>query len=184
MLHHAKRPRSARHGAAVVEFAITAPLLFMLVFAAIEFSRANMLLHTSAIAATNGARKGIIAGATAEDCRQAAFDELIPLGINEATVLVMPDVITDTTEMITVGVHVPINAANLYCTPRFFLGDSLIKVVSITREAKSGADAQAKADKNSKEAAKRLAAGEGASMKGSTPKPPKPPKGGDDDDDD
>lgn len=177
-----ERAVDGRRGAAVVEFAITAPILFMLVFAAVEFSRANMLLHSAAIAATEGARTGIVAGVSAQDCRDATFNELGPLGINDARVVVAPDVITDSTEMITVGVCVPLNAANFYLTPRFFLGDSVIKVVSITREAKSGADAQAKAEKNNKEAAEKLAAGEGTSI--GKDKKPKKPKGDDDDDDD
>ncbi|TWT85611.1 TadE-like protein [Posidoniimonas polymericola] len=135
-----------RRGTSVVEFALTAPVLFALVFAAVEFGRANMLLHTTAIAATEGARRGIIAGVTAEECHQAAINELQMLGIKDALIMVHPEVITDQTEMITVGVRVPINTANSYLTPRFFLDDSVIKVVSITREAKSGAEAAALAD--------------------------------------
>lgn len=137
----------SRHGATVVEFALTAPVLVVIVFAAIEFSRANMLLHTAAIAATEGARRGITAGVTAEDCHQAAIDELTTLGINDALTMVHPEVITDETEMITVGVRVPINAANSYLVPQFFQEDSFVKVVSITREAKSGAEAAALAEK-------------------------------------
>lgn len=155
------RRTSNRCGAAVVEFAITAPILFLLVFAAIEFSRANMLVHTANIAATSGARAGIISGATAEDCQQAVYDELQPLGVNEAYVTVKPEVITPSTDMITIGVLVPINTKNCYLTPRFFLGDSVVKVVSITREAHSAEDVVGTADAANQEVAVGLVNGDG-----------------------
>lgn len=129
-----------RSGATTVEFALTAPLLFLLFFAGIEFSRANMLLHTAAIAATEGARRGIISGATADECQQAAVNELGTIGVRNAKVIVSPSTINDDTEMISVGVMIPMDLSNGYVTPRFFLGKKVIKVVSITREAKSNED--------------------------------------------
>lgn len=148
----------------MVEFAITAPILFMLVFASIEFSRANMLLHTAAISATEGARRGIISGATKKDIQEAAMAELEPLGIKNARVIVKPGNISKDTEMITVGVCVPLSAKNFYMTPKWFLGKDVIKVVSVTREAKSGKDSKSKADKATKSVADELAGGLGDTL--------------------
>lgn len=130
-------PRVKRHGATVVEFALTAPLLFLFCFAGLEFSRANMLRHTAAIAASAGVRQGIVAGATAQDCYDAAQAELTAVGIREAAIQVLPSVITEETEMIAVGVSIPVTVTNAYVVPRFFIGGSMIRSAAITREAKS-----------------------------------------------
>lgn len=129
--------RGKTRGVTAVEFAMTAPLLFMFCLAGIEFSRANMLRHTAAIAASSGARQGIVAGATAKDCYDAAQAELTAVGIKEAAIQVLPSVITDQTEMIAVGVSIPVTVSNAYVVPRFFVGGSMIRSAAITREAKS-----------------------------------------------
>lgn len=127
-----------------VEFALTAPILFTLVFGAIEFSRANMLLHTASIAATEGARKGIVGGASATKVEDAVRKELAMVGITDASVAIAPSTIAKSTQVITVGVAVPVNATNGYLTPRFFLGKTLIEVTSMTREAKASDQQAAK----------------------------------------
>ena len=153
--------RSQRRGAVVVEFALTAPLLFLLVFAGIEFSRANMLIHTATIAATEAARRGIVAGATADECYQAAQAELVAVGVNDASVLVQPAQITDDTQLVTVGVRVPLGASNGYVTPQFFLGRDVVRVVSITREAQDSVGSAARAEQLNNQAASDLTAGGG-----------------------
>ena len=70
-----KKPHE-RRGTTTVEFALTAPIVFFLLMGAIELSRANMLRHTTVVAATEGARNGIIPGATSAECHQAAVNEL------------------------------------------------------------------------------------------------------------
>lgn len=159
-----RRRPNARRGAVIVETALTVPILIMLVFASIEFSRANMLLHTAAISATEGARRGIVSGAKAKDVKEAALAELETLGIKKAKIIVRPGNIQKSTEMITVGVCVPLTTSNLFMTPRFFLGKEMIKVVSMTREAKSGKDAKEKAAAENAAVAAELAAGLGDAL--------------------
>lgn len=132
---HAVR-KHARQGAVVVEFAITVPLLFAIVMGAIEFSRANMLTHTTAIAATEAARKAIIPGAVAADSKNAAMRELGIAGITEATVELDPPVITDDVDQVTVNLTVPIGGRNGYTLARIFLGRELFKSVTLQREGK------------------------------------------------
>lgn len=55
--------RRSEHGAAMVEFAIVAPLLFMLVFGIIDFGRALFVFNNL----TNAAREGARLGATRID---------------------------------------------------------------------------------------------------------------------
>jgi hypothetical protein len=139
MLRKSRSKQSAR-GAVTVEFALTAPFLFMIVLGSIEISRANMLLHSTTVAATEAVRRGIIPGATAAEVEATARQELSYVGIAHADVLVSPAVISDDTTVVSVGISVPINATNGYLIPRFFLGKSLEKVVSLPREAKRDAD--------------------------------------------
>jgi Flp pilus assembly protein TadG len=56
-----------RTGAAAVEFAIVAPVFFILVIAAFEFGRINVIRHTADNAAYEGARIAMVPGATAAE---------------------------------------------------------------------------------------------------------------------
>jgi len=132
-------------GMVSVEFALTAPILFLLIFGAIEFTRANMLMHTTSLAATEGARRAIVAGATSSDVDQAVRAELSNIGITNADVFIDPAVITADTEVVAVGVGVPVDSSNGYLIPRFFLGKKLVKATSMTREAKPSDKNSAKA---------------------------------------
>jgi Flp pilus assembly protein TadG len=128
---------AARRGAAAVEFALTAPILFILVLGAVEFSRANMLVHTASIAATEAARRSIVAGATASDVRLKALDELDNVGIVDATVDVAPATIVDDTSQVTVNLTVPVTMRNGYGLSRVFLGKQVFKSVTLQREGKT-----------------------------------------------
>ncbi|MCA9238165.1 MAG: pilus assembly protein [Planctomycetales bacterium] len=137
------RPRvpcsSQRRGATAVEMALTAPILFMLVLGAIEFSRANMLVHTASIAATEAARKSIIPGATAAEIRSEGMSQLALIGVSDATLTVTPAEILPSTEQVTVQLDVPVNMRNGYLLPRVFLGRSVRKSVTLQREGKQTA---------------------------------------------
>lgn len=123
-----------RRGATTVEFAMTAPLLFLLLLGAFEFSRVYVLYHTCEIAAAEGARRGIVPGATAADCQTAAADELGLVGVKDYTVTVSPSTILTDTETISVTTNVPITLANGYMLPRFFVGKTLSKTITLPRE--------------------------------------------------
>jgi hypothetical protein len=125
-----------RRGAAAVEFALTAPILFALVLGAIEFSRANMLVHTASIAATEAARRSIIPGATAEEVRLKALDELATIGVVDATVNVDPPEIFDDTTQVQVDLTIPVTLRNGYGVSRVFLGKQVFKSVTLQREGK------------------------------------------------
>lgn len=133
-----------RLGAVSVEFALVAPILLMLFWGSIEFSRANMLMHSIAIAATEAAREGIIDGATTAQVEARARTELSYLGVAEADVMVEPAVLDEDSDYVVVAISVPMTAANGYMAQKFFLGKSLQKTVGMTREAKSSKEAKDK----------------------------------------
>lgn len=132
-----RRPTTARRGTTTVEFAMTAPILFAFVFASFELSRANMLVHTASIAATEGARRSIIAGATASECEAVTRAELNALGIRSADIFVNPPTIDENTSQVSIRVDVPLDGNDAYLLPRFVLGKTVSKTVTLQREGKS-----------------------------------------------
>ena len=128
-----KSPIRNRWGAATVEFALCAPVFFFLVFGGIELSRVNMLIHTVESALLQGARRGIIPGATADQCRQAAQDVLDIGRIRSSTITVSPTIITDTTPSVSITVSVPLEA-NSYQASSLFLGKTILRTATLNRE--------------------------------------------------
>jgi Flp pilus assembly protein TadG len=116
---------------------MTAPILFGLVLGAIEFSRANMLVHTASIAATEAARRSIVPGATTNDVRLRALDELAAVGIVDASVSVNPAEILASTDQVTVDLTVPVTMRNGFGLARIFLGRQVGKSVTLQREGSS-----------------------------------------------
>ena len=101
-------PARKRRGASVIEFAVVAPIFFLLVFGMIEFGRMVMVHQLLIGASREGARQAVVDGATAETVEQAVRDYLTATSINgqEATVTVSPDPATAVT-----GVEVKVETA-------------------------------------------------------------------------
>jgi Flp pilus assembly protein TadG len=108
-----------RSGAVLVEFALCAPILFFFFFTAFEFSRVNMIRQSIENAAYEGSRRGIVPGATADDCKNSARVVLNSISARVATVTVTPSVIAPDTEQVTVRIDVPVNE-NSWVAPFFF----------------------------------------------------------------
>ena len=123
-----------RAGATTVEFAVVLPVLILFTLGAIEFSRANMLRNSIENAAFEGARRGIVPGASAATARAAAQDLINILRINDSTIVVTPSIIDQNTEEVTVTVTAPMSRANHYITPQFFLGETLTASVTLSCE--------------------------------------------------
>ena len=122
-----------RRGTAAVEFAMTAPVLFLLLFGAIEFSRANMLRHTIAEAAYEGARRGIVPGANADQVRSVAAGILSSASSLGYTIDVVPATITPDTPQITVSIAIPLSQ-NSWTPSMFFGGSTLSNSFTLDRE--------------------------------------------------
>jgi Flp pilus assembly protein TadG len=118
----------------LVEFAITAPILFLFVFASFEFSRVIMLRNTIENAACEGARRGIIPGATALACEQSAQALLDIVGVNNSTVNASPDPIAPNSDEVTVDVTVPLDTSNGYLMPKYFLGQEIKATITLPRQ--------------------------------------------------
>lgn len=98
-----------RRGAVAVEMALTLPILLLLLFAVIEIGRANMVRHAAESAAYEGARAGILPGATAEEARDAARRILDTVGVTNFQMTVTPDPISGNAEQVEVSIRVPLD---------------------------------------------------------------------------
>lgn len=125
--------RCLRKGVTAVEFALTFPLLLLIVFGSLEFSRANMIRNMCENAALEGARAGMIPGATAQDCTDAANSLLDIIGIQNATVTIDPSTIVPATEVVEVTVTIPL-ADNSLPMSKFVLGTTMTQTAQLPRE--------------------------------------------------
>ena len=91
-----------------------------------------MIINTAENAAYEGARRGILPGATADDCEAAAEAVLDMVGINGYDVTASP--IQPLSENVTVTVDIPITAENNYVTPQFYLGRTVTASITLPRE--------------------------------------------------
>lgn len=92
-----------------------------------------MLIHTVESASLQGARRGIISGATAAQCKQASQNVLQVARVKEFSITISPSKITELTDKITVKVTVPMDN-NLYFAPSFFGGKTIERTMVINRE--------------------------------------------------
>jgi Flp pilus assembly protein TadG len=123
-MKRSSRRRSDRRGATAVEFALVAPVFFLVLFAMFEFSRLNVLRHTADNAAYEGARVAMVPGATASEAVAEANRLLSIVGARGATVRVTPAVLTTATDRVTVSITIPLDQ-NGWVVPRFTRASAL-----------------------------------------------------------
>ena len=133
MANRTQRTASRRTGAAMVEFAIVAPLLFLFFFGAFEFCRVAMIRHTADNAVYEGARTGFIPGATADEARQEAERIMSSLGLSNFDVRVTPSQLDNDTEDVTVSVEVPLDG-NSFVPNQFVGGKTIERELTMRRE--------------------------------------------------
>ena len=80
-----------------------------------------------------GARAGMLPGAEAQDCIDAAQNLLDKIGIQNSTITVDPTTITPTTETVSVTVSIPLDD-NCMPMSKYVLGKTLLQTVSLPRE--------------------------------------------------
>ncbi|MEM1063831.1 MAG: TadE family protein [Planctomycetota bacterium] len=130
---HRRRLPDRRRGAAATEFAIVAPVFFLVVFSLFEFTWLNIVRHTADNAAYEAARVAIVPGATAGDAVAEAERILRTVGVRSATVTVDPSTITTATDRVTVTVDAPFDA-NAIITPIWAGGATLTSNATLLAE--------------------------------------------------
>lgn len=112
-----KRLGKKRRGAVTVELAVTAPLMFAMLFGIIEFGWLFTVQHTMVNAAREGARLGSLQGVTVEEIEDRVKEFLAPMKLeNKVTV----DVDEATTEDPVVTVTLTVPQADVSLVGNFF----------------------------------------------------------------
>ena len=129
-----KRRRSLnRTGATMVEFALGAPIFFLLLLASFEFARLNVIRHTADNAAYEAARIAMVPGATAAEAVAEANRILNIVGTRGGRVTVNPATLGPNTNQITVTVDVPMDQ-NGWITPKFTATQTMRAVSTLKAE--------------------------------------------------
>lgn len=123
----------SRDGATAVEFALTAPLVLFIAFACLEFARVNMIRNSAENAAYEGARAGIVPGATADGASATARAVVDHVFTNGETITVEPAEITPNTESVTVTIEIPLDE-NSWVLPVFFPGKTITARRTLRRD--------------------------------------------------
>lgn len=129
-------PQQHRSGAVLVELALTLPILFLLMAALIELSRVMLIKNTADTAAYEGARAGIVVGASPQTCEDAAASLLQATRMKSWCIDVEPEVFDENTPKVTVSVTLPV-AANSWISPFFFKQMDVTSTVTLVCERPS-----------------------------------------------
>ena len=116
------RGPSRRRGAAVVEFAVVAPLLFLVLFTTIEGGRMIVVNQILANASREGARRAVLEQASAAEAQAVTAEYLTDASISGATVTVSPsslDMLAHS-DPVTVTVSVPFASVSWLPAPMYF----------------------------------------------------------------
>lgn len=129
----AKQINQRRKGVTAVEFALTLPILFLLVFGSYELSRANMMRHTIEAACYEGCRVGILPGANAAQCEAGCREILLTAGISDADVQITPADLSNPSELVNITITVDF-ADNTTIAPFFMSDGNFVRTCELTRE--------------------------------------------------
>jgi Flp pilus assembly protein TadG len=123
-----------RNGAAAVEFALIAPLFFLLIFGMIEYGRMVMVQQILTNAAREGARVGVLDGSTQTKVSTAVNTYLTAAGIKNATTTVSPDPPSSAaaTSPVSVTVSVPFTEVSWLPSP-LYLGSKTLSFSAVMR---------------------------------------------------
>src|SRR3954471_8118441 len=115
-----------RRGVAATEFAIVAPVFFLMVIGFIEFGRAMMVQQVLINASRVGARQASTTGATTAQVQAAVQAYTNGVAINGVTVTVTPDPAAAVAgTAITVKTSVPFSSVSWLHAPWFLNGKTL-----------------------------------------------------------
>jgi Flp pilus assembly protein TadG len=123
-----------RRGVAATEFAIVAPVFFLMVIGFIEFGRALMVQQVLINASRVGARQASTTGATAAQVQAAVQAYTSGVAINGVTVTVTPDPAAAVAgTAITVNTSVPFSNVS-WMRSAWFLGGKTLRASSQMRK--------------------------------------------------
>lgn len=134
---HGRRHRSLRSGAAAVEFALVAPLLFMLTLGMMEVSRMVMVKQLLTNASREGARLAVLPGTTSAEVLELVSNELTAYSVNGVRVQVQPASLASAVAGTPVTVSLDVEAASVSWipTPLFSFNQTLNASTTMRKES-------------------------------------------------
>ena len=129
-----RRNRASRLGVAATEFAIVAPVFFLMVVGFLEFGRALMVQQVLINASRVGARQAITTGATTSEVQSAVEDYTAGVTVAGVDVSVSPNPASAAPgTAITVNTSVDFSDVSWMASP-WFLGDKTLTASSQMRK--------------------------------------------------
>jgi Flp pilus assembly protein TadG len=126
--------RKNRRGAAVVEFAIVAPVFFLLVFGMIEYGRMVMVQQVLTNASREGARYAVIQSTNDTTAVQTKVrDYLTSARLNAAASTVTVDWPASGSDATTVTVSIPFGQVSWLPSPMFLSSTTPLEATSVMR---------------------------------------------------
>lgn len=119
-----------------MEFALVAPVLVLLVMGTVEYGRMVMVQQVLTNATREGARRGVLDGATTVEVKSVVENFLTTSRISGAIVSVNPDPPSSASfgEPVTVSVQVPFSEVSWLPTPMFLTNTNLSASTVMRRE--------------------------------------------------
>jgi Flp pilus assembly protein TadG len=134
ILRRRSRDSQSRRGVATVEFAIVAPLFFLLVLGSIELGRALMVQQVLTNASRVGARDAVTLSGTSSSAVAAATSFANGASVGGVQVAVSPNPSTASAgDMVSVTVTVPYNNVTWVPAP-WFMGGKVLSATSVMRK--------------------------------------------------
>jgi Flp pilus assembly protein TadG len=134
---HCRSYRRNRRAAAAVEFAIVAPVFFLLILGMIEYGRMVMVQQVITNASREGARQAVLDGATTAEVTTVVNSYLTSGSISGATVTVTPNPPTNAEfgDPVTVTVSIPFSQVSWLPSPMYLGGKTLTATTVMRRES-------------------------------------------------
>jgi Flp pilus assembly protein TadG len=127
--------RRNRRGAAAVEFAVVAPVFFIMVLGMVEFGRMVMVQQVLTNASREGARVAVLDGATASDVTTKVRNYLTAahLPAVDPTVSPNPPSTAGYGDPVTVTVQIPFSQVSWLPSPIFVSGSTQLTASTVMR---------------------------------------------------
>ncbi len=127
----------SRRGSATVEMALVAPLVFMLIFAAIEFGRLLMAIHGMEEAAREGCRVAVLKDSTTNSVTQTVNNRLATFGISQSQLTITPNPPGNAEQWDPVSVNISVTYENVSWLPtsQYLKGKTISVTSTLPREA-------------------------------------------------
>jgi len=129
-----RRRKAARRGTAAVEFALVAPIFFMLMIGMIEVGRAIMVQQVLINASRVGARRAVMLSSSEQEVLDAVSNYFTGVGLTGVSASVAPDpAVAEGGDAITVTTTVAYSSVTWLPTP-WFMGDKTLSATSVMRK--------------------------------------------------